>query len=161
MISPLVFSHIFYKLFSSLNIFPTLQPFSTIRNVKQLKGCSNEDATVMGKISILIGSMANEALFSLSKHFANDGYIFLIASCCLRSCYVQVKTCQAFPCLCYIAVAKKEPYRDTALLNRRPYRQIRPKLHMQKRLDIRGSLGSHKLKSSKKLNAIFAFWLIS
>ena len=46
-----------------LNIFPTLQPFSTIRNVKQLKGCSNEDATVMGKISIQIGSMANEALF--------------------------------------------------------------------------------------------------
>ena len=27
---------------------------------------------------------------------------------------------------------------------------------MQKSLDIRGSLGSHKLKSSKKLNAILA-----
>ena len=53
---------ILHKLFSSLNIFPTLQPFSTIRNLKQLKGCSNEDATVMGKISIQIGSMANEAL---------------------------------------------------------------------------------------------------
>ena len=63
MISPLVFSHIFYKLFGSLNIFLTLQPFSTVRNVKQLKGCSNEDATVMGKISIQIGSMVNEALF--------------------------------------------------------------------------------------------------
>ena len=63
--------------------------------------------------------------------------------------------------LCHIAVAKKEAYGDTALLNRLLYRQIRPKLHMQKCLDIRGSLGSHKLKSGKKLNAIFAFWLIS
>ena len=63
MISPLVFSHILHKLFSSLNIFPTLQPFFTIRNLKQLEGCSNEDATVMGEISIQIGSMANQALF--------------------------------------------------------------------------------------------------
>ena len=63
MISPLVFSHILHKLFSSVNIFPTLQPFSIIRNFKQLKGCSNEDATVMSKISIQIRSMANEALF--------------------------------------------------------------------------------------------------
>ena len=62
MISPLVFSRILHKLFSSLNIFPTLLPFSTIRNLKQLKGCSNEDATVISKISIQIGSMANEAL---------------------------------------------------------------------------------------------------
>ena len=30
---------------------------------------------------------------------------------------------------------------------------------MQKSLDIRGSLGLHKLKSSKKLNAIFAYIL--
>ena len=67
-----------------------------------------------------------------------------------------------FPCLMsFLAVAKKEAYGDTELLNRLPYRQIRPKLHVQKSLDIRGSLGSHKLKSSKKLNSIFAFWLIS
>ena len=46
---------------------------------------------------------------------------------------------------------------DTALLNSLLYRQIRPKLHMQKCLDIRGSLGSHKLKSGKKLNAILHF----
>ena len=155
MISPLVFSHILHKL---LNIFLTLQPFSIIRNFKQLKGCSNEDATVMGKIAIQIGSMANEALFQLSKHFANDSYIFLNASCCLRSCYVYVNTCQAFPCLRHIAVAKNEPYRDIALLNRLPHRL---KLHMQKSLNIRGSLGTHKFISCKKLNAIFAFWLIS
>ena len=62
MISPLVFSHILHKLFSSLNIFPTLQPFSNIRNLKQLKGFSNEDAAVKGKLSILIGSMADECL---------------------------------------------------------------------------------------------------
>ena len=109
--SPLVFSHIFYKLFSSLDIFPTLQPFSTIRNIKQLKGCSNEDATVMGKISIQIGSMANEALFQLSKHFANDGYIFLI---------VQVNTCQAFPYLCYSYVTKKRTIQGYSIIEQAP-----------------------------------------
>ena len=72
----------------------------------------------MGKISIQIGSMANEALFQLSKHFANDGYIFLIASCCLRSCYVEANTCQAFPCLCYSHVTKKRTIQGYSIIEK-------------------------------------------
>ena len=57
--------------------------FSCVYTIVPQRG--HEEAGVIHKTSIQIGSVISEALLQLNRYFASDHRLLMAASCCLRS----------------------------------------------------------------------------